>query len=1019
MKKTLQLYLLLVVIFPFQYGFAENGSIPEEAKPYHVQTPEELLQTATRLRDDGNFTEAMRVAYVAMQFSEEPAPAQLEYARACYAYLMASLDPEELEKYISTFEEYGGQTADHNLEAEYKAMTGMLNLCMALLDGKNGNYWHDASRNLERVCDLMPDNSKWKRKWIWARIKSGELPWAEDGINDLLKDTPDDPLLYEALSMIHAMKAQQQPEPEIAGKGFEHALMSIELSLKQKETKIDDDPFDMLLGNLVTPVSKIRELVAPCDLEMYVKKARELKTRHPDLWELIARSRMVKTYSDSDFGLREVLAQKQIPYKDNPIYCLEYGFACDFRGPNEYPQALACFEQMIREGTLRTTGYFYRGDTKCWQGLANRNNSLIEESIPDFEKTRESAPEWQYAYLKLGWAHLHLQQFDEAEKTFEKGLTFGTRHIPLNKGMVNLNFRRLNQSPREAGYAKAIFEHLKKFVDDNLHNIGNQIINSNRFDFDQVPEALDENQVFSITSDLIEQGKTAEAVKRYEWLAKQHPDLAREGVNYEQRLGLIHYNEKNWPKAVEHLFFCLNSNDRLDSYHQDNYADIFAESLFRQEKYDELADCYLNLFSRNMERRMNYDGASRYYFAAGMYESKKGTLEQIVNLCTNFPQYLRQTNPEAVMFAGDRFLEAKDYDGAYNLYFFELFQNQSISETYYPHALRIARDFVKNDSLHHAIELYKVFLEHEPKHVEALKELAEVFTKLGFVDAATETTKGIVIAEPTNIGNWRQLVEALVKQSAFGHRDVRELLDLELTPEMTPDYDDILEQRIDAAYIVNDWKSAVRDLNVLIRRKTDQGRTFPSRGYFPHELNAQTLLAFCFLRDEKFGEVIKYSENWTTEEKDQTQSDLLNAIRGDALIRLKMWQSAIDHYMRIVDKELGVSHEKHHLWTLIGHCHLELNDPLNAGRAFGSAIKAAPEYGNAYYGRFLSCREMLKKTEIQKDEKKKAAFEKMMINDLNTAKEYRNGIIWKFPPWEGGRVDLEAETKSVMEYLTK
>lgn len=93
-----------------------------------------------------------------------------------------------------------------------------------------------------------------------------------------------------------------------------------------------------------------------------------------------------------------------------------------------FKEAIEKFSAAI---TLDSSNHvLYSNRSACYASL-NQYDTALE----DAQKVVELKPDWPKGYSRLGAAHQGLQEFDEAIKAFEKGLTYDSQNAPLQSGL--------------------------------------------------------------------------------------------------------------------------------------------------------------------------------------------------------------------------------------------------------------------------------------------------------------------------------------------------------------------------------------------------------------------------------------------------------------------------------------------------------------------------------------------------------------------------------------------------------
>jgi len=990
---------ILLVVFPLLVLSSSISFTQSSEKPLFLQTGEELLAEGKKRCAQNDLPGALRVLYLAQLRLPESEDCRFEYEMCRYFFALERRDAKMLEAVVLyptlPFD-------DPQLEAKKRSMTG---LAASLLDGNTSFWWSQASEHWSRACELEPENLDGKKKLLWAQLKTGQFVEAEQLLSSLLSQLPDDPYLYEAATMKIALEMQaqfnQQPHQETIDQGVEYCLKALELSLK---TKADPDLFAERFKNEITPVNQIRELVSPSDREVYIKRMRELKNSgNQALWGCIASMRIHGIFNTQNRQYyQDAFQQLAVPNRNNPLFCLEFGLTFDFREESGYLQAMDSFERLINDGTLRGTGIFYRGDANNWRGLGGNLPELIEKTIPDFEEAVKLAPDWPYAYLKLGWSYLHTKRLIEAEQTFQKGMAVAPEHSQLLRGLGNVYLECWKADRSNLSLMNKALHYAKRLDDRDLENYcRNELRQAGHYDYRSVPEAFTADDVTQSGFTFQQEGQMKEALECFEWIKENYPDPGSNlPVSPYLKAAEIHYADKNWNAVVENLTF---HDLRRTGESPVEAMEMFAHALVELKRYDDLSDYYTGMLlgdSNDLKA-----GKKQLYIAKVLKLSNKGTPQEIYEAIPYWDHELR-ADPDALPFMLEVALEAKELNEA-KLCFESLLSFDA--EKYYEYALQLGKIHSERNDHSEAADLYEKFLEYEPENESVKRLLLAALYRGTFYQRCTDFLIRYLREKPEEKRYWLQLAAVLEQYHAPQIETFTPVLALELTPENVPDYDDILESRINILRILRLHDEAIRDLEILRHRGKTAGRLFLSRSgekTSSHKTDVENSLALLYLTQEKYDDVIRVLNQISAQQKNTLQKEISHSILAETYIVNNEWKKAIPELEAIRKNHLGKQewYEEPTILMMIGNCHLKNGEAMEAGKAFSASLSLDPNCFESNLGRYEACMLMLQNPDIQKDTVKKTAFENQARKDLLAIKQ-SSRLIRRFPAHENKILD--------------
>ncbi|MCL2347030.1 MAG: hypothetical protein FWC50_02085, partial [Planctomycetaceae bacterium] len=632
MKILLPLSFILLVFCCSTNGKSGNAAESQNvsSKPFYLMSTDELISLGQKYRNEGNFAESMRVLYFASNMTTENPKTHFERGKTYLEYAASVRDYNYFNAASQEFQR--ALLNDKDNEAECESLIGLAE-CQAsmLFMVPNMQQTGEGVQHFVRAAQLKPNDLEIQKKLLCLNIISGQFSLTETMLKELAGKLDGDPVYHELAATNFAIQAARNKpaEPEEFEEAFEHLLRAVELSLnesKKEKPATKGDIFFELVQGYSSPMTKLRELVAPDDLPKYVKHVRELKTKNRELYRMIARARLMRPfnnqYDKQPFEMRYML------FGDDPVFCLEYAFSHDFRNTQGHDIAKILTEKMIKDGRFVITGRFYRGDATCWLGVGTNQKELFEQSIPDFEATVKAVPNWDYACLKLGWAYLHSQQFDKAQVTFLQGIAINPDSIPLRTALLDTQLRKSSSGRIDPEMAASLAEWGMRHNRNDFASRCQVLLRSKELlKFETAPGAMSPSEIAKEAQNLVAEKKTEQAVNRYLRLAEHdpNPDTSLTGYYLYENLGTLYYQQKNWEKTVETLACTIKIESPI--YDQPPYPiEMMFEALHHLKKHDDIVGLYKIIVAGTPDY-FAQGRKSLYYVGYAMNETRRNPKE--------------------------------------------------------------------------------------------------------------------------------------------------------------------------------------------------------------------------------------------------------------------------------------------------------------------------------------------------------------------------------------------------------
>ena len=941
---------------------------------YYRLSKEDLFKRGLQLRENGDDYGAMRMLFLAAQGMPEESLEYFEYMKSRYDFALSDMQPLmfDSQKLLQL------AAYDTNRETEYREMAANLMACELLL-GKVGG-WDEPIEHWEYVSEKKENSDvDLLKKLVFAWTANRQYEKAQPVLEDLLKRFPNDPYLYERQADWESLKGLDEGNSP-TGKILDISLKAIELSVVEKNET--NDLFYQLVQGRRTPVSKIRDFVAPCDLDDYLLQMRQIEKSDPDFRQLLADTRDALVYLHEQKTNRELLADFAETYQDSAVFLLEYGYSNEAFEEKDYQTGIACFNRMIDEGKMKTTALCRRGELQMERAKMTNDARLFEKAIADLTQATELAPDWAAAWLKLGQAYAANQKQPLADKAFERGLECEPPHWELME---------------VSGKSPAVEI---PFDAESTYDLYHQAVN------------------------MLSEGRTEAAVERLEWLNRHYLPCEQNGddlINVDFHLGKYYLEREEWQKAAGHLAF-MSKVENI--YFEENPLTLLLTATSNLGQTGEMATYFKDALESGRSFSEWLNNPELYQAARDIYDAGDADLELIMNMLrpvVSDPMieprhdlwenvefwefYIEIASHLARQSKTQDFNLINDINRAYNLLI------EIDEERYYPYILKQAE--LNQDIQNHneAFEAYKRFLKHEPespeikeKMLETVKSSNTIGLRQDFFDVLLPEMK----TKPDEPSPWKMIAEIAVAGDLNTHL-LAQLMEISLD-ENAKGFYAILESKINICRYSQMWEKAVENLEILCRRDEDFGFLFallPEETFFEPlpAMNSWNLLARHYFLNQRYDDAVAMATLALEKSPAELQQNISRTLRAEAFVATEKWQEAVEDYLIVCENNTSGTYTPEIAWTVLGNCQMKIKEPLAAGRSFSKALKVDPNNLPAILGRYEAAVEMMKKQEIVDDKERFERFAKLAERDKTIL--IRSGsIILRFPPWQGEQVNL-------------